>query len=66
MHTRLQLQLYGAAGPRPSLPSGGFFYGPSPVCISTWHWSGQRHHLPPGQITVSLVGAWKHCEDHVL
>ena len=56
----------GAAGLCPSLPSGGSFYGPTPVYISTWHWSGWCHHLPPGQITFSSVEAWKHCEDHVL
>ena len=38
----------GAAGPHPSPPSGGSFYGPTPFCLSTWHRSGRRHHLPPG------------------
>ena len=56
----------GAAGPRPYPPSCWSFYGPTPVCKSTLHQNGRRHHLPPGQITVSLRKAWKHCEDHVL
>ena len=56
----------GAAGPCPSPPSGGSFYGPTPVYLSTRHWSGRCHHLPPGQITVSPSEAWKHCEDYVL
>ena len=56
----------GAAGSRWYPPSGRSFYGPTPVCISNWHQSGRHHHLPPGQITVSLGKAWKHCEDHVL
>ena len=55
-----------AASPRPSPPSGGPLSGPSPVCISTQNRSGRRHHLPPGQITVSPEEVWKHCEDHVL
>lgn len=44
-----------------------FFYGPTPVRLSTWHWSGRRHHLPPWQITCfSPVETTKHYEDHVL
>ena len=53
----------GAAGPRPSPPSGGSVYEPTPVRLSAWYWSGWRHHLPPGQITVSSGEAWKLCED---
>ena len=39
----------GAFGPCPSPPSGGSFYGPIPVCLTTWHQSGRCHHLSPGQ-----------------
>ena len=42
---------------------GVSFYGPAPVCLLTWHRNGRRHHLHPGQITVSPGEAWKHCED---
>ena len=55
----------GVADPRPSPPSGGSFYGPTPVRLSTWY-CGQCHHIPPGQITVSPGQAWEQCEDHVL
>ena len=50
------------ARPHPSTPSGGSFYGPPPIQLSTWHQRGQRHYLPPGQITVSPGEAWKQAE----
>ncbi|XP_030262146.1 uncharacterized protein LOC115574632 isoform X1 [Sparus aurata] len=56
----------GVAGACPPPPSGWSFYGPTPVCLPTWHRGGRRHHLPPGQITFSPRKACKHCEDHVL
>ena len=50
----------GVAGPRPSPPSGGSFYGPTPFCPSTWHLSGQCHQLHPGQIASHFYTAMLH------